>query len=348
MKDGGQSFEMNVSSATIVRLALWLLAFWFIFSIRKLILIVLISVVIASAVEPAVRWFGRFRVPRTPAVLFVYLLAFILLFSLIPLFFIPVFGDLVQISTTLPEKLSALQSLALPDNFLSSIANSNYFANLATNLQAVFAGLSSGFLQTVTAIFGGVFSFVMIVVISFYLAVQNDGIGNFLRLVSPARYEKYIVNLWHRSEKKIGLWMQGQLLLGLIVGVIVYLGLTILRIDYAMTLALMAAIFELIPVFGPILAAVPAVLIGFAGGPALGLTVAGFYIIMQQFENHLLYPLVVKKIVGVPSLVAILSLIIGAQLAGFLGIILAVPVATILMELLNDFEQRKKLAPENA
>src|SRR3989344_5148624 len=302
MKDGGQSFEMNVSSATIVRLALWLLVFWFIYSIRKLILIVLISVVIASAVEPAVRWFGRFHVPRTPAVLLVYLLAFILLFSLIPLFFIPVFGDLVQISTTLPEKLSALQSLALPNNFLSSIANSNYFANLATNLQAVFAGLSSGFLQTVTAIFGGVFSFVMIVVISFYLAVQNDGIGNFLRLVSPARYEKYIVNLWHRSEKKIGLWMQGQLLLGLIVGVIVY----------------------------------------------LGLTVAGFYIIMQQFENHLLYPLVVKKIVGVPSLVAILSLIIGAQLAGFLGIILAVPVATILMELLNDFEQRKKLAPENA
>src|SRR3989344_1948205 len=128
MKDGGQSFEMNVSSATIVRLALWLLVFWFIYSIRKLILIVLISVVIASAVEPAVRWFGRFHVPRTPAVLLVYLLAFILLFSLIPLFFIPVFGDLVQISTTLPEKLSALQSLALPDNFLSSIANSIYFA----------------------------------------------------------------------------------------------------------------------------------------------------------------------------------------------------------------------------
>ncbi|MEK7209274.1 MAG: AI-2E family transporter [Patescibacteria group bacterium] len=347
MKDGGQSLELNINSATIIRVALWLVFFWVLYVIHKLILVVLISVVIASAIEPAVRWFGRFRVPRTPAVLIVYLLAFILLFSLIPLFFIPVFGDLVQISTTLPERLSALQSLALPDSFLSSLIHSDYLANLSTNLQSVFAGLSSGFLQTVTAIFGGFFSFVMIVVISFYLAVQNDGIGNFLRLVTPTRYERYIINLWHRSEKKIGLWMQGQLLLGLLVGVIVYLGLTILRIDYALTLALMAAIFELIPVFGPILAAVPAVLIGFAGGPALGLTVAGFYIIMQQFENHLLYPLVVKKIVGVPSIVAILSLVIGAQLAGFLGIILAVPVATILMELLGDFEQRKKLATEN-
>jgi len=348
MKEDRQPFTVSVSSATIIRVALWLLAFWFLFSIRRLILAVLISVVIASAIEPAVRWFSRYRVPRTPAVLIVYLLAFALLFSLVPLFFVPVFGDLIKISTTLPEKLSALESLALPDGFFSTIVWPDYFSSFSSGIQNMFTGLSRGFLQTATVIFGSLFSFIMVIVISFYLAVQNDGIGNFLRLVAPTRYEHYAIDLWHRSEKKIGLWMQGQLLLGLLVGVIVYLGLTILRVDYALILALMAAMFELIPVFGPILAAVPAVLIGFTISPTTGLLTAGFYIIMQQFENHLLYPLVVKKIVGVPSLVAILSLVIGAQLAGFMGIILAVPIATILIELLNDFEQQKKLVSENA
>lgn len=344
MKEAGPELRLQITSASIIRVVLWLVFFGLLYLIRDLILVVLVSVVIASAVEPAVRWFGRFRLPRTPAVLVVYLVAFALLFSLIPFFFVPVIGDLVDISATLPERIGSLSFLSSPGGFLSNLSQLDYFANLPANLKDVLSGLSRGFLGTVSFIFGGFFSFLLIVVISFYLAVQDDGVGQFLRLVTPAGREGYILDLWHRSEKKIGLWMQGQLLLGLIVGIIVYLGLTILQIDYALTLALMAAGFELIPVFGPILSAVPAILIGFTNSLATGFLVAGLYIIIQQFENHLLYPLVVRKIVGVPAIAVILSLIIGAKLAGFLGIILAVPVATILMEMLNDFEQRKKAA----
>lgn len=339
---------ISISTGAVAKAILFALFIWLLFVIKDIILIVLVSVVIASAVEPAARWLGRFRLPRTPAVLLVYLLAFAILFSFIPLFFIPVLGDLIEVSATLPEKLGSLQFLSAPGGFFSTLSQFNYFANFSANLQTAFAGLSRGFLETVSVIFGGFFSFIMIVVISFYLAVQADGIGNFLSLVSPASREKYIIDLWHRAQKKIGLWIQGQFLLGLLVGVIVYLGLTVLKIDYALTLALMAAGFELIPVFGPILSAVPAILIGFTGSVAKGLLVAGLYIIIQQFENHLLYPLVVRKIVGVPAIVVILSLVVGAKLAGFLGLILAVPAATVLMELLNDFEQRKKVAGQNA
>src|SRR5205085_100322 len=133
--------------------------------------------------------------------------------------------------------------------------------------------------------------------------------------------------------------MQGQLLLAFLMGVFVYLSLMILQVPHALVLAVIAAVFEIIPVFGPTLAAVPAVIIAFvSGGPIFGLGIAGVYILLQQFENHLIYPLVVTRVVGVPPLLVILALIIGAELAGFLGIILAVPLAATIQELARDIE----------
>ena len=133
--------------------------------------------------------------------------------------------------------------------------------------------------------------------------------------------------------------MQGQLILALIMGVLVYLGLTILGVKHALLLAVIAAVFEIIPVFGPVLSAVPAVLIGFAdGGVTIGVLVIALYVIFQQFENHLIYPLVVTRVVGVPPLLIILALFIGFELAGFLGVILSVPVAATIQELARDIE----------
>ena len=133
--------------------------------------------------------------------------------------------------------------------------------------------------------------------------------------------------------------MQGQLILAVLMGVLVFLGLSILQIPHALFLALIAAVFEIIPVFGPTLAAVPAVLIAFVeGGATLGLMTVGLYVIAQQFENHLIYPNVVTRIVGVPPLLVILALIVGGELAGFLGVILSVPIAAIIQELAKDIE----------
>jgi predicted PurR-regulated permease PerM len=189
-------------------------------------------------------------------------------------------------------------------------------------------------------IFGGVLSFVLIIVLSFYLAVQEAGIENFLRIITPNRHETYVMSLWKRTQIKIGLYMQGQLLLGLIIGILVFLGLTILGIKQALLLACLAAVFELIPIFGPILSAIPAILIGAtSGGLSMGLIIAGLYTIIQQFENHLIYPLVVKKIVGVSPIIVILALIVGFKLAGFLGILLSVPISTAIMEYLNDLQK---------
>ena len=210
-----------------------------------------------------------------------------------------------------------------------------------TQIQNALAGLSHGFFQTASIIFGGAFSALLTTVISFYLAVEEKGIENFLRVIIPIEREEYTIGLWKRTQGKIGLWLQGQLLLAIVVGVLVYLGLSIMQVPYAMTMAVLAALLEIIPIFGPLIAAVPGIIIGFSVSPSLGLMVIGLYLIIQQFENHLIYPLVVTKIVGIPPTIVIVALLIGTKLAGILGFLLAIPLTTVVVELWNDFEKRK-------
>ncbi len=107
-------------------------------------------------------------------------------------------------------------------------------------------------------------------------------------------------------------------------------------------LAVLAAAFEIIPLFGPILASVPAIMISFvSGGFSLAILVVGLYIIIHQFENQLIYPLVVKKVVGVSPVVSIVALLAGWELLGFLGVVLSVPVASVLIEFFDDYERDK-------
>ena len=121
--------------------------------------------------------------------------------------------------------------------------------------------------------------------------------------------------------------------MGVLVGVLVFLGLSILGVKYALLLAILSGLFEIIPVFGPIISAVPAIGIAFTQKPILGLSVLIPYSIVQQFENHLIYPLVVRKTIGIPPLLVIISIFIGGTLAGFFGILLAVPMATVFVDL---------------
>lgn len=351
MPDLRDHLTISVSTGTLVRMLVVFAIAVALFALRELVLIILTAVVIAAAVEPMTRWFMGYRFPRVVAVVLIYVMAFSIIFASIYLFVPPLFSDLSQLSKTLPDQITALGGKQSNVDPLSSItgglATSFSLKDLVESAQDQIAELSGGLFQTGVTVFGSAFSFITVLIVSFYLAVQDNGIENFLRIVTPAKNEKYAINLWRRSQYKIGRWFKGQLVLGLIVGVLVYLGLTILGVRYALTLGILAAVFELVPFFGPILSAVPAILLGFSEGVPMGLMVVGFYVIIQQFENHLIYPLVVKKIVGVPPLLVILSLIVGGQLAGFLGIILAVPIATVLMELADDIE-RQKLAASSA
>ncbi|HEX8946805.1 MAG TPA: AI-2E family transporter [Candidatus Paceibacterota bacterium] len=329
----------------VVAYALWLL--------RDLVLLIVTALVLASAVRPGVLFFMRYKLPRAIAVFLMYLIVFGGLFGFIYLFLPPLLGEVGSFISSIPHYLQGV-SLPIPFNvsdavnYLSTNPSSVSGAG-ASLIQALFTvkdaltSTSAGAVRLLAVVFGGLFSLVFVIVLSFYFAVQEEGIEDFLRTITPLPQEEYVISLWRRAQKKIGRWMQGQIMLSLLVGVLVYLGLLIIGVPYALLLGLFTAIMEIIPVFGSFIAAVPAVAVAFSsGGAALGFIVAGLYIIVNQFEAHLIYPLVVKKIVGVPPLLVIVAMVAGGELAGFLGVLLSIPLAAILQEFVADLDKGRR------
>ncbi|HEY4477479.1 MAG TPA: AI-2E family transporter [Candidatus Paceibacterota bacterium] len=335
--------KIEVTTGTLVRFLLLVLGLVFLYVIRDIVLIILVSIVVASSVEPLVRWFERYRFPRVLAVLIIYLGGVTSIFSVFYLLIPPLFSDFQNFFSSLPflidkafVQLHKVMPLIPFDLILPTLKDVVMRADIT-----VRSALDGAFSAT-SLVFSKMFDFVFVFVISFYLAVQEDGIANVLRILTPKEHEEYILHLWARSRRKIGRWLQGQLLLGLIIGVIVFIALTVLQVRYAFILAVLTGMLEIIPYFGPVLAAMPAIAVAAIQSPLLGLLVAGIYILVQQMENHLIYPQVVRKTVGVPPLLAIIALLIGGKLAGIMGFIIAVPMAVILVEYVNDIAEHKK------
>lgn len=334
--------HFRVEIGTLIKIIVVGGMFWLGFLLRDIVFVVLMAVVLASAIEPPTRWFISHRIPRLLAVLIIYFGLVLLFVGIFYFLFIPLLGDLQGFLSALPNYLGSFGDSVLSGSFpgVETLLNNIPISDIAAQANDTIGALSKNALSTASAILGGVLSLVLTIVLSFYLSVQQDGITNFLKTVTPSKHRKYVIGLWNRAEKKIGLWMQGQLLLGVIVAVLVYLGLTLLGVKHALLLGFLAGIFELIPLFGPILSAIPGVVLAFVdSGFTLALMVAGLFLIIQQFENQLIYPLVVKKVVGVPPIISIVALVVGAKLAGFIGLLLSVPVAAILMEFFNDLEK---------
>lgn len=343
--------NIGISNGTIIRVILFGLLVYALYLLRSIVLIVLTSVVIASFSDAAVKRFKRIGIGRVFAVVIVYSCTVILLAGLFYLF-IPVLvketsNIVVLLSNYFPNfEQSSLDQVTGATDVVKNLSSTSSVTDLATTAQTFIKNVSAGFFSTIASVFGGIVNLLLIGVVSFYLSIQEDGVAKFLRIITPARNEEYVIGLWERTQNKIALWLKGQLILGLIVGILTYILLSILGIPYTFILSLAAAVFELVP-FGITLAMVPAAAIAYLeGGITTALLVIGSYFVVQQIEGYVFQPLVIKKIVGISPLVVILSVLIGFQLAGFWGFILAIPVAVALLEYVDERE-RKKVAFEN-
>jgi predicted PurR-regulated permease PerM len=346
----------TISLGTIFNFFLVALLFFLVYYLLDIVMVVLTSIVLASFASIVATRMTKFYFNRTLAVVLIYTVS-ILTVSALFYFFIPViineFSNFIStVSVYLPKSsiISNFQNgpLSQAKEFASGISGGLTLSGLVDSARDFISGASNGLFDSLSLAFGGFMNLFLIVIVSFYLSVQEKGIENFLRIIIPPKYEDYAVDLWTRSERKIALWIRGQLLLGLLIGILIYLGLSILGVRYALLLAFAAAIFELVP-FGIVLAAAPGIIFAYLdGGLTLALMTTGFYIIVQQFESYLIQPLVVKKVVGISPLVVILSVMIGLKLAGFWGLILGIPVSVALLEFMTDIEKKKTIARSNA
>jgi predicted PurR-regulated permease PerM len=340
---------IHIGAATIVKVIVIGLLFTLLFVLKDLVLVLLMSIVLASAVEPGAQWLQRRGIARLFSVIIIYLLIALCLLGTVYFLIIPLLSESSDFLRNFPTYFNSNNifntingSFFSEDSFVSGLKNTINLENYIGQINTIIGSISSNAFGTVATFFGGVLSFFLIIILSFYLSVEEDGVGKFLKAITTIKHEKYVVALWNRSQKKIGLWMQGQLILAIIIGMLVYLGLLLIHVPNALLLATLAAAFEIIPLFGPILASIPAIAISFvSGGLPLALMVAGLYVIVHQFENQLIYPLVVKKVVGVSPVVSIVALAAGWQLAGIIGVILAVPISSVIIEFISDLERDK-------
>lgn len=334
--------QVDISTSSVFRALLVVLSFVLLYLLSDVLIILLFAIVIASAVSPFVSWFEKRRVPRLVGVLVLYLMVFSLIVVLSSLVLPSVSTDLSQLTSYLPKITSdlstSLDSVQDRSRYFDFISE---FQNILELLSSYLHQFSQSALNLIVGAFGGIFSFVAIIIISFYLAVQRKGIENFLEAVVPERYERYVIDLWKRVEVKVGYWLQGQLLLALIVGLLVYVGLVLLHVKFALMFAILAMALEIVPVAGPVLAAIPAIALAFVQDPTLAVWVFVLYVVIQQLENNLLVPLVLGKTTGLNPIVVVLAILVGGQLAGIVGALLGVPAAVIIVEILDDMARLK-------
>ena len=344
--------SISINTGTIIRFFLVALAFFLVWFLRDVLLVILTAIILASFVESAIPHFKKIKITRVLAVVIIYIstISFLALmfYLFVPLLITEIYNFSVFLSTYIPDSaiLNYFKSGAFggAKDIIGNLSHSLSLTTLLETSRAFITNLSGGFFQVLSVAFGSIFNVILIVLISFYLSIQEKGIEKFLRIILPIQYEEYAVDLWERSRRKIALWMKGQMLLGILIAILTYLMLSLMGIQYALLLALIAGIMELVP-YGILVALIPAFSFSYlSGGFSSALMVTGAYIILHQFEVFLFSPLVIKSVVGLSPLVVIIAAVVGFELGGFWGLVLAIPVAVFLMELLSDVEKHKTLA----
>ncbi len=331
--------NIDISTSTLFRFVLIILGLIFIYLTRDILLMIFIALIIAAAIDEPVDWLARHHVRRPLGAAIIYLTILLALVAFIYWALPPLASQLKVLATVLPE---FLDKIGVNLSLLQTKFTSEYSQKLLEGFSGQLYGATSNIFGTAINIFGGIFSAGVIIVISFYLVVQDKGIKRFLASVTPAEHRPYVANLAERIQSKLGAWLRGQLFLMLIIAVLIFLGLSFLKVEFALTLALLAGLFEIVPYVGPILAGLTAITLAFLQSPVLALLVLILFLVAHQIESYLLIPQIMKRVVGLNPLVVIISMIIGAKLMGVLGIIVAVPVVATLSVFLGDIFLREQ------
>lgn len=319
--------SVSISTDTIVRVILILLVLGFLYLIKDVLALFFVAVILSSAFDPLIDWFQVRKIPRALSIIGVYIIFLGIVGGAIYLLIDPIGSQVKDMSKNFPEYYVKINESI---QRLQSIETSNVPEKLSTNIGDITKGLSqagSSIFNLLTSIFGGMISFFMVLVITFYLTVEEEGMKKFIQSIVPDKHRPYTAKLITDIQHRMGFWLRGQLILSVIVFLMVFIGLSALGVKYALILALLAGIFEIVPFLGPWISAIPGVFFAFSQKPILALWVAILYFAVQQIENNLIVPKVMGKSTGLNPLVVILAILIGARVGGIVGALLAVPVA---------------------
>ncbi len=285
-----------------------------------------------ASILPFVTYLRNKKFSKLAAVLIPYLgIMFIIFLLIVPL--VPFFiGQIGSFIVGFPEYLKESGKM-----FGVSVNSAQIASYLSTQIESI----GTNAFTVTTRIFGGLFSVITIIVVSFYLLWYHDSFKQTLAGMFHERQRERILTILQKIEDKLGAWLRGQILLCLAIGIMSWIALSLLGVRFALPLALMAGILEALPTLGPILSAVPAVVVALTQSPALALIVIAAFLVIQALENHILVPNIMQRAVGLNPLIVIVAITIGANLLGFAGALLAIPFVSFVMVLYTTLNQEE-------
>lgn len=342
-----RSLSSDLSFASIfkvVAVALGLVTIWL---IQDIVLYCFLAILLAGVIYPVANWGLRYRIPKIVSVLCLYLLLFGIL-ALIVTLLVPALIDQTRALVTLcGDRLGDAARIVRDLDVLSQIESAGFqLSSGLSGLQGQAQAFLSNALSTVVDIFGGIAGFVVVLVLALYMVIEDSAIKRVFHQWVPKGYQEFATRLTWLLMEKLGAWMRGQLLLCLIIGLLYLVAFGVIGVPYALLLAVIGGLLEFIPYIGPIISAVPAVLLAFTKSPTTALITLAALILIQQLENNLIVPKITEKTLGLNPIVSIIAFLIGAKLFGTVGAIVSIPVAMAVAVTLSEWREFRRTSPE--
>ncbi len=330
---------LDLSWETMFKIALAVIFFYILFQIKDIVVWFIFALVISILFNPAIDFLKKFRVPRSVATSLVYLLTFVLISAVLYSSVIILIGEVEDLSHKLSYYFQEL-SPALRDIGIYAFQD---LENFIVNIRSSLRELSSAFFAVSFSVFGGIFTTFFVLTMAFFLSLEGKIIERAMVLIFPKKYENYAFFLWKKCQKKVSSWFFTRIISCLFVGVVIYIASLILGIKYPLSLGLIAGIMNFIPYIGPLVSGLIIFSVTAIDGLAKGVFIIIVFGLVQLIEGAVITPVLSQKFIGLSPVLVILALAIGGTLWGFLGALLAVPLAGILFEFLKEFlEKRKK------
>jgi predicted PurR-regulated permease PerM len=335
---GHKHTVIEISWLSILKVVSVILGIYLLFYLADIFLILFIVFILASALSPLVDTMkSKLKIPRIMSILLIYigllLVVGLTVYAIIP----PAIEQLQNLSHSLPSYAQKITSL------FSSLSESPVSTtNSIQSASSTLGNVAGTFVQSAGTFFGGLTTIFYILILTLFLLLEEDGIRKFFISLLPISQKSYVIEVSKKIADKMGAWLVGQVSLMGVIGLVTALGLWIIGVPYALTLGIIAFFLEAVPTVGPIIAAIPAVIIAYMDAPWKAVIVLIFATLVQQLENQFLVPKIMQKALGISPFVTLVALLVGGKLAGIMGVLLAVPTVAALSVLSKEWPNIRK------
>jgi predicted PurR-regulated permease PerM len=333
--------KLDITWTAILKVSLAVVIFYALFLLENIIVVVLSALILSIIFNPLISFLNKKKIPRAVAAVLVYAVTFFILGFVLYIITPPIVIEVINFSqnfshyfATYADKIFSLTGV--------NILDINSILNLSSSMGGDLLNISKNVFGFVSSFIGGMFSVATMFVLAFFLSVEADDINKLIKSFAPKRFEEDALKAWQKSQDQVMGWFGSRILTSSIVGLLTFIICVVLKVKFAVSLGFLAAVLNMVPLVGPILTALIIFSLGLLNSFPIAILSVVLFTIVQLIESNVLTPMVTKQIIGIPNFLVLISILIGGQLMGVVGAVLAIPLFAVLYETVKNYFEYKK------